>query len=140
MIVVEYRRTMAGAKQIVGEKKSTPRRDRLIAFYRKEERAREAERHRQDLIEKSPVGIAILPHTPPPAIIEQVAFWHGMTPADVVADSRKVPVIEARFDAIAAVAVNCRIAGRPPTLDALGRFFKRHHTSIYQALRQRGLA
>ena len=54
-------------------------------------------------------------------------------------DSRLIPIVEARFDAIVAVRINCRVAGKRPGLMDLARLFKRDHTSIISALRQRGL-
>lgn len=72
-------------------------------------------------------------------LVEQVAFWHGITVREVMGRGRSWAVVAARFDAIAAVYVNCSIAGRKYRQTELGRLFDRDHATIIQALKQRGL-
>jgi chromosomal replication initiation ATPase DnaA len=151
MIVVAYRRTMAGAKRIVDErpKKPTPKRDRLIEMTNLWIRARKlrsiqieadlAEKRRVIAIKQSRVNIPIVPFTAPNILIEQVSFWSGIPVWEILGPSRAYPIVEARFDAIAAIAVNCRLAGRKMRQTDIGRHFGRDHATIIQALRQRGL-
>jgi hypothetical protein len=142
MMVVPWKRTMAGAKRLVEPKTPTPRRDRVIALAQRWNREHPREmkpRRRKPIVIHKRVNIPILPYTSPITIIQQVAFWHGVSVNEVMSDSRLIPIVEARFDAIAAVRINCRIAGRRPGLMDLARQFKRDHTTIISALRQRGL-
>jgi chromosomal replication initiation ATPase DnaA len=140
-MMVPWRKTMGSAKLLVGKKPPTPRRDRLIAMARKwnREHAQASAPKPKPIIIHDKVNIPILPHTSPSDIIQRVAFWHDVTAQEILSDSRLIPIVEARFDAIAAVRINCRIAGRRPGLMDLARQFKRDHTSIISALRQRGL-
>ena len=69
-------------------------------------------------------------------IIEQVAAWHGLTVGDVLGHDRFRHIIEARFDAIAAIRRN------HPAISLLriGRIFSgRDHTTIINALKKRGM-
>lgn len=117
-IVVAWRRTMAGAKL-----RAAPVTRDLKA------RAREYVR---------PGGVRIVEFTQPRILLEQVAFWHEVTVADLRGPERRFHA--ARFDAIAAVYVNCRIDGRRLSLHEIGRHFGfRDHTTILNALRRRGL-
>jgi len=141
-ISVPWRKTMAGAKRLVGEQAPTPRRDRLIEMSRRWEREHartHAPKPRPIPIVHEKVNIPILPYTSPITIIQLVGFWHGITAHEILSDSRLIPIVEARFDAIVAVRINCRIAGKRPGLMDLARQFRRDHTSIISALRQRGL-
>lgn len=74
-------------------------------------------------------------------IISKVVAWHdGVTIEDVLGKSRQYHIIPARFDAIAAAYLNCRIDGRRYSLPELGRAFGgRDHTTVLYALRQRGI-
>lgn len=86
-----------------------------------------------------------LPPKKPPAshaasLIEQVAFWYGIKASDITGPSKTDRVVEARFDAIAAVFINCRKSGRRLRLKEIGRHFGgRHHATIWYALVMRGL-
>lgn len=75
----------------------------------------------------------------PQRIIGTVAAFHGLRKDEILSSSRQRSIMAARFDAIAAVWLNCRVDGRSYTLLELGRLFKRDHTTILHALRQRGL-
>ena len=72
-------------------------------------------------------------------LIEQVAFWHGVPVLSITSYSRLRRIDVARHDAMAAVATNCRIAGRRPSLTDIGRIFGRHHATILAALRKSGV-
>lgn len=78
----------------------------------------------------------VIPRTEAQQIIHNVAADHGLTAADILGKSRRRKVIEARFDAVAAV----KTARPMMTLNQLGRLFKRDHTSAHAALRKRGMA
>jgi hypothetical protein len=156
-IIFEYRRTMASAKFKTGhgEERPTPKRSALAALslrWQEKARARELEeaRARSRTIaetelrlnvakERSALGITILPTTLPAAIVEQVAFWHDVPVRDIMSASRTDRVVEARYDAIVAIAINCRIAGRAMSLTDIAHCLGRHHTSILVALQKRGL-
>ena len=72
--------------------------------------------------------------TPAKKIIAQVAAIHGLSVAEVMSNRRNRPVVEARFDAIKAVADI-----RPDmSLPQIGRLFGKDHTTILHALRRRG--
>ena len=138
-MMVPWRKTMGSAKLLVG-KHQTPRRepaDRDGAKWNREHAQAsapaKADHHPRQGQHPDPA-----PHQPSD-IIQRVAFWHDVTAQEILSDSRLIPIVEARFDAIAAVRINCRIAGRRPGLMDLARQFKRDHTSIISALRQRGL-
>ncbi len=74
------------------------------------------------------------PKTPARQIIQQVAAAHGFTTEDVVGGGLKKKLVQARFDAIKAVA-----DGRPDlSLPQIGHIFNRDHTSIIHALKKRG--
>lgn len=68
-------------------------------------------------------------------LIERVGAWHGISRDDIVRYTRRRTVMAARYDAIAAV----KIAYPNLTTSALGRIFRRDHSTIYYALRKRGL-
>jgi chromosomal replication initiation ATPase DnaA len=72
--------------------------------------------------------------TPATEIIEKVAAFHGLPTEALTGNSRERVIIEARFDAIKAVADT-----RPDmSLTQIGKIFNRDHTSILHALKQRG--
>lgn len=140
-------RTMAGAKRIIDETKEHKRRDKLIEaslkwradkLRRDSAIAIEVERLRQQaLIEDASLRQRTTPAT---TIIEMVAAWHGFEVHDILSQNKPQPLVEARFDAIAAVWLNCSIAGRKMSKPELGRIFGgRDHTTILWALRKRGL-
>jgi chromosomal replication initiation ATPase DnaA len=89
--------------------------------------------------ERSVFGLTILPPPLPMAIIEQVAFWHDVPVSDLMSACRTDKVVEARYDAIAALALNCKIAGRAMSLTDIAHCLNRHHTSVLIALQIRGL-
>lgn len=72
----------------------------------------------------------------PQQLIEQVAFWHRLTARDIVGRDRFQHMITARFDAVAAVKRNYP----KMSLSRLAQVFGgRDHTTIMNALRQRGM-
>lgn len=75
----------------------------------------------------------------PVALIAMVAAWHGFDAADIYAGNRARDLVEARYDAVAAVYQLCKIDGRQYSTPLLGRLFKRDYTTIIHALRKRGL-
>ena len=148
MIIVEYRRTMAGAKRRINEETpppprppSTPRRDALIALYKREELVRARVELATEALRKARYRIdaTIKTRTSAADLIEQVAFWHGLPVHIVTGQERSDVAIEARFDAMAAVAINCRMAGRKLSLHDIGHIFGRTHATVLNALRRRGL-
>ncbi len=83
-----------------------------------------------------------MPGVPKPAkapareIIDCVAAWHGVDRGTIVGRSRRPLHCVARHDAVAAVWT----AYPNLSLAALGRIFDgRDHTTIYHALKMRGL-
>jgi chromosomal replication initiation ATPase DnaA len=123
----------------------TPRRDAVIAMSlrfqskQREARARSTQKLQERAAAISPGGIRIAPWSSPAKIVDQVAFWSGVPAVEILGYSRIERFIVARFDAIVAVAINCRIDNRPPTPTDLGRYFGRDHATILNALKQRGL-
>ncbi|WP_448113090.1 helix-turn-helix domain-containing protein [Mesorhizobium amorphae] len=74
------------------------------------------------------------PKTPARQIIREVARAHGLTFEEVVGEGLKKKLVEARFDAIKAVA-----DGRPDlSLPQIGYIFNRDHPAIIHALKKRG--
>lgn len=71
----------------------------------------------------------------PQELISHVAGWHRIPPSRLMSRDRTRRVIAARFDAVAAV----HLAYPNWSLQRLGRVFDRNHTSIYHALKKRGL-
>lgn len=71
-------------------------------------------------------------------LIDRVGAWHGVSVDEILSDDQRHHIIEARYDAIAAVWMNCRLAGSTPTTVSMGRLFDRNHSSINAALRKRG--
>lgn len=75
--------------------------------------------------------------TPAREIIERVAAWHNVSVADLMSRSKRQVVIEARFDAIAAV----KLVHRHLSLHGLAKIFDgRDHSTIHNALRRRGIS
>lgn len=73
-------------------------------------------------------------------LIAQVACWYGVSPKAITGPSKDTRLVKARFDAIAAVFINCRFCGRRLRLTEIGRHFGgRHHATIWYALIMRGL-
>ena len=105
---------------------------RLMADIEREAAAR-AEKERQAKV------LQYLP-SDPLNIVSMVAAWHGVTVAEIIGPTKPRHIVPARFDAIAAVKLNCRIVGREYSSTELGKVFGgRDHSSILYALRQRGL-
>jgi chromosomal replication initiation ATPase DnaA len=68
----------------------------------------------------------------PAAILREVADRHGVSLASILGQGRAAELVAARHEAVALVH-----AARPDlSLPALGRIFKRDHTSILNALRR----
>ena len=78
----------------------------------------------------------VIPRTVAQTIIADVAHRHGFTYAEILSPSRRRKLVQARFDAIAAV----KRAKPVMSLEQLGRLFRRDYSSIRHALVQRGLA
>ncbi len=76
------------------------------------------------------------PRTPPRELIERVAAWHQISAGLILSDVRHRLVIEARFDAVAAV----KLAHPRISLTRLGEIFDRDHSSVLSALRKRGVS
>lgn len=74
------------------------------------------------------------PKRPMHRIIDLVARMHGVTYFDVMSEDRTVRVVLARYAAICAV----KTLRRTLTLGQVGKLFRRDHTSILSAYRQRG--
>lgn len=146
MFAVSSRFTEAGAKRIANERRATPRRDALIAASREWERrqaeAAEARRRAEQRREMEALRLERAIPKPRPVtpfdarnLIGRVAAWHGFTVDDVLGPSRARPLVQARFDAVAAV----KMAYPGMSLPMLGRLFKRDHTTLLHALKVRGL-
>ncbi|WP_054312112.1 helix-turn-helix domain-containing protein [Mesorhizobium sp. 1M-11] len=74
------------------------------------------------------------PRTPAREIISRVGALHGYTLAEITGPRLEKRLVQARFDAIKAVA-----DARPDmSLPQIGRIFNRDHTSILHALKKRG--
>lgn len=152
MFAVSDRRTMANAKRIVPDPdRPTPRRDTLrdlsLAWIAKQRQEREdTERRIADQRERekrewelSRRTTPVPSKTQPRELIARVAAWHGVTFDAIMSPDRSRAVVEARWDCIAAVNLNCEINGRAYTLNELGRLFSRDHSSVINGLRTRGL-
>lgn len=141
-------RTMAGAKRIIHESPPKPKREKLADLSRRWQAKQAAKARALNPVCRPMTDIDLLAYLDGPQyrpmrdMIEKVCAWHpGVTYADVVGPSRKRPVIAARFDAIAAIWINCKVGGERPSLPVLGRAVGgRDHTSILSALRKRGMA
>jgi chromosomal replication initiator protein len=68
-------------------------------------------------------------------IIRNVAVAHGFRPCDILGDGKTRPLVVARYEAIH------RVADAWPhlSLPAIGRIFRRDHTTILHALRKAGV-
>lgn len=79
-----------------------------------------------------------LPTLPPriEAIIRQAADEHGVPYADVVGLDTHRAASRVRFEAMYRIRNEIRIAGQPPSLPQIGRWFSRDHTSVLNALRR----
>lgn len=71
-------------------------------------------------------------------ILRQVCAQHGVSPRDVLGDSRLKAVCCARFEAMYRIRTEIKIGGRPPSLPKIGSWFGRDHTSVLNALRRHG--
>jgi hypothetical protein len=136
--------------KLLKPRQHTPQRDRLIALSRDwiaSQKRPDVEILRADaatrwaaLVERSPCRIPIIEPTPGHAIIAMVACWHRLSPEEITGRERWTQVMEARHDAMVAVALNCRVAGRPLKLGEIGRHFRRDHSTVFAALKQRGFS
>ncbi|TPM89846.1 helix-turn-helix domain-containing protein [Mesorhizobium sp. B2-1-3A] len=123
MFIARYSRTQAGAQRLAQQ------RGLSLPLEQPERKAAPAPQINN-------VVKLVIPRTENQRIIADVARQHGFTYVDILGKSRRRKVVQARFDAIAAVK-----AARPMiSLQQLGHLFHKDHTSIYHALKQRGLA
>lgn len=76
-------------------------------------------------------------------IIDMVACWHDVPVRDILDDGRFKHIVEARYDAVAAVYLNClRFNGEKwvrLSLSRLGAIFGKDHSTLHHALAKRGL-
>lgn len=72
-------------------------------------------------------------------IIARVAAWHGFAYSDIVGPGRTATLVLARQDAMVAVDLALKARGTTLSLPALGRIFKRDHTTVLHSLRKRGV-
>lgn len=166
MLALSYQNTMRGAKQVVhdpeadlprlrAERSKRGTREALIALSRRWQARQDAAR-RQKQAEALRAAVELENEArkhrrtrpfiagdhgaTPRVIISMVAAWHGVSVEDIMAQGRSHPVIAARFDAIVAVYLNCRIDGRRLSLQEIGkRFANRDHSTIKAALARRGV-
>ena len=162
MFVVYGGRTMANAKQIVPDTgidlRRGRRRESLAAMSRRwieqqKQKAEEEERRRQAKAanrakqeeerrarQAAAVGklIGDIP-TSAACIIEQVAFWAGVTIEDIMGKSRDRRIKDIRWDAMIAVYDNCRLNGERYGLVQIGRVFGVDHTTALNCFRKRGV-
>lgn len=155
MFAVSYQRTMAGAKPKFREPEETVRSIELIRREKREEIERvrraeaqawadrvraEREEHRkrlQSLQAVSEYRVLEIREpascTPARIIVERVAAFHAMKPAQIFSHRRDRKTMAARHDAIRAVA-----EARPDmSLPQIGRVFGgRDHTTILHSLRK----
>lgn len=111
------------------EEKRAKRAQRQAAkMLRLQEQEQVRERITQMVVERSSIK----------ELIARVGAWHGRKYSEIVGPSRDSRLMVARFDAIAAVYANFTINGHRISLNELGRAFKRDHTTVLSALRQRG--
>lgn len=138
MFVASYHNTMAGAER---RPKSTPKRDALKALVdawaAKQAKQAEEARRAQERAAKARARIVTLDR-PPRAdlkvIIDLVARMHGVTFADVMGQSRSVPIVNARQAAVCAL---CEV--RPDlSTTQIGRMMGRDHTTVVHARQIRG--
>lgn len=146
--------TMRGARQFVPDEGLTivrpRRREHLIEISRRWQAEQEAKKARKEAFREM-IAAASRKHrrtrpfepgnrgSPVTELIARVGAWHGITAEEIRGRSRTISVAAARFDAIAAVYLNCRIDGRQYSLPELGRTFERDHTSVLYALQRLGL-
>ncbi|MCA0032732.1 hypothetical protein [Mesorhizobium sp. B263B2A] len=81
-------------------------------------------------------GLDISTQTPVKALIDRVAAWHGFSHDDIIKDCRQRKLYEARLDCVVAVKQAYPEATQP----WLGKRFHRDSTTMFYALRKRGLA
>lgn len=140
MFFASDRHTMANARpKFRNPEPEVPQRISIIEASRRW-KERQAELKRLRVIEEMKVA------PPPPLrtfddrparmsardIIAVVAVVHGVHASDITGHSRHKQIVAARFDAIRAVAD----AWPELTQTAMGRIFKRDHTSILNALKK----
>lgn len=140
-------RTMANAKRIIVEEPPKPKREKLVDLSRRWQAKQAAKARAANPVCRPMTDIDPLTHLDGPQyrsmrdMIETVCAWHpGVSYADVIGSSRKRPIIAARFDAIAAIWINCKVGGERPSLPVIGKAVGgKDHTSVMSALRRRGL-
>lgn len=70
------------------------------------------------------------------AIIDRVATEHRVQPVDLVGPSATRKTSRARWAAYACIVDTVTIAGSPPSLPQIGRWFNRDHTTVLYGLRR----
>lgn len=135
MFVAHFERTMRHAKPVFDAgiclRRPVVVLPRLVALPRQ-------------VVMRKPASPRPLPRYSIPAharlLIGQIAVWHDLTPDDILGPSRKRHVIVARFDAIAAIYLNCRKSSGRYTLPDTGRAIgNRDHTTVLHALTKLGI-
>lgn len=98
------------------------------------ERKPQAEALQTDPVAAYRIIDVLAPRTPAREIIRRVGEFQGFTSEQIVGPGIEKKLVQARFDAIKAVA-----DGRPDlSLKQIGHIFNRDHTSIINALKKRG--
>jgi chromosomal replication initiator protein len=147
MFVARYENTMRNAKFAPPAAPKNVRTIEQIRAENRRKRAEEAARLAEELARAQAEAkrnldaiasyrcIDVLGHRPKSRdIIRMVALANGITVEDILGLSRDRRIVQARFDAIKAVA-----DARPDLSTVqIGKIFGRDHSSIVNALRQRG--
>ena len=138
MFSASYTRTMAGAKRVVNDNGICLRRPPAGHYIRLNTFVPPAAR---DQVQKQPTPLdemSIPAHAR--RLISQVAFWHDLTPEDILGPRRFDHIVTARMDAIAAIYLNCRKSSGLYSLPDTGRAMgNRDHTTVLHALRKHGI-
>lgn len=88
--------------------------------------------------DNAPSGRAIPPRVR--AIIRSAALEHGVTPADILGDSRSRKITRARWEAMEACRELVMPGGDNPSFPQIGRWFGRDHSTVMYGLRKIGPA
>lgn len=126
MKVYAVSRTQAGIERRAQQRQEPE----ATAESRSQERAPAAARGADNVVN------LVIPRTEAQQIIADVAHQHGFTYEDILSPSRSAKIVEARFDAIAAVA----IAKPHLSKGQIGKMFRRDPKTILNAFYRRGLA
>lgn len=147
MFIAHFENTMRNAKFAPQAVKPVVRTIDQIRAEKRRQRVAETRRQAEELAERQAKAKRELEavsmyrcidvidfRTPAKEIIRLVAAANGLTTADLLSNRRFKAVVEARFDAIKAVA-----DARPDlSLMQIGKIFGKDHTTIIWALKQRG--